>query len=110
MGSSQHHQICWCCSRKPNSRHLYLQVTIADVNYYSALRTPVDFKTFLHVKFPKLKFPSNWPWILERVNDQHSRGDQKTIRGPHLTQSKKRKYFNRGFEIHRLILNIYLPR
>merc|ERR1739844_210167 len=94
----------------PNTQHLYPQVTIADVNYYSALRTPVDFKTFLHVKFPKLKFPSNWPWILERVNDQHSRGDQKTIKGAAFDAIEKRKYFNRGFEIHRLILNIYLSR
>merc|ERR1712083_928540 len=89
MGSSQHHQICWCCSRKPNSRHLSLLVTIADVNYYSALRTPVDFKTFLHVKFPNSKSRQVGPGFLERVNDQHSRGDQKTIRGPHLPKSKK---------------------
>ena len=85
-------------------------MTIADVNYYSALRTPVDFKTFLHVKFPKLKFPSNWPWILERVNDQQFSGRPENNKGAAFDAIEKRKYFNRGFEIHRLILNIYLSR
>ena len=79
----------WFWNSSPNSQHLSLQVTIADVNYYSALRTPADFKTFLHVKFPNSKSRQIGPGFLERVNDQHSRGDQKTIRGPHLPQSKK---------------------
>ena len=65
-------------------------MTIADVNHYSALRTPADFKTFLHVKFPNSKSRQIGPELLERVNDQHSRGDQKTIRGPHLPNSEKK--------------------
>ena len=85
-------------------------MTIADVYHYSALQTPVDFKTFPHVKFPISKSRQIGPGFLERVNDQHSRGDQKTIKGATFAEIEKRKYFNRGFEIHRLILNIYLSR
>ena len=94
----------------PNSQHLSLQVTIADVYHYSALRTPVDFKTFPHVKFPISKSRQIGPGFLERVNDQHSRGDQKTIRGPHLSQSKTENISIVVLKIHRLILNIYLSR
>ena len=71
-----------------NPQRLPIQVTIADVNYYSASRTPADFKTILHVKFPTSKSRQIGSRLLERVNDQHSRGDQKTIKGPHLPNSK----------------------
>ena len=72
-------------------------MTIADVIYQSALWTPVDFKTVLHVKFPTSKSRQIGFTLLERANDQHSRGDQKTIKGPYLLNSKW-QYFNRGFE------------
>ena len=78
--SSQHHRFCRCCLRKfslrnlvyietgvINSQRLSLQVTIADVNYYSALRTPADFKTILHVKFPTSKSRQIGSRLLERV-------------------------------------------
>ena len=72
-------------------------MTIADVIYQSALWAPVDFKTVLHVKFPTSKSRQIGFTLLERANDQHSRGDQKTIKGPYLLNLKW-QYFNRGFE------------
>ena len=72
--------ICRCCLRKfslrildyietgvINSQRLSLQVTIADVNYYSALRTPADFETILHVKFPTSKSRQIGSRFLDRV-------------------------------------------
>ena len=50
-----------------NSQRLSLQVTIADVNYYSALRTPADFKTIPHVEFPTSKSRQIGSRLLERV-------------------------------------------
>ena len=50
-----------------DSQHLHPQVTIADVIYYSALRTPADFKTILHVKFPNSKSRQIGSRLLERV-------------------------------------------
>ena len=85
-------------------------MTIADVYHYSALQTPVDFKTFPHVKFPISKSRQIGPGFLERVNDQQFSGRPENNKGAAFDAIEKRKYFNRGFEIHRLILNIYLSR
>ena len=81
----------WFWISSPNSQHYSLQVTIADVNYYSALRTPADFKTILHIKIPHFKIPSNWLHTFgTNENDQHSWGDQKMIKGATFAEIEKR--------------------
>ena len=64
-----------------NSQRLSLQVTIADVNYYSALRTPADFKTILHVKFPTSKSRQIGFTLLEQANDQQILGRPENDKG-----------------------------
>ena len=55
-------------------QHLILQVNIADIIYQSALSTPVDFKTILHVKFPTSKSRQIGFTLLEQANDQQILG------------------------------------
>ena len=95
----------WFWISSPNYQHYSLQVTIADVNYYSALRTPADFETILHVKFPTSKSRQIGSALLEQANDQQILGRPENEGGATFTE------FENDISIvvlneQRLILNI----